>query len=381
MNKENSAHLLAMVCNTLFALGMPVLWFIVTTWLCNLNCRYCGNEPNPYNEPTWISYNLEKLKRFLSHDKDPIIAFYGGEPLIASDVIRWIMDNIPAKHYVLQTNGLLLRKLPPEYIRRIDTILVSIDGRPEITDYYRGRGVYEAVISNVKYLHQIGYSGDIIARMTISGKSDIYEDVMHLIDLGLFDHIHWQLDVFFDAPPHRYDDFPSWLHKYVRGVDRLLDFWFKKLATGQILGLVPFQGILKILVTGETPHPPCGSGQTAFAISTSGKIFACPISPSDDFLVGNIEESKPYELPGRITVGAPCTDCEFFTTCGGRCLYANRTMLWGEKLFFEVCKATKHLIRRIEELIPKIKKLVSEGIISWDDLLYPSYNNTTEIIP
>jgi len=358
-----------------------MLWFVVVTWLCNLNCRYCGNEPNPYGEPTWISYDLKELKSFISRDSEPIIAFYGGEPLLAHKTIIWILDNIPAEHYVLQTNGILLRRLPPEYLRRIDTILVSIDGVREVTDYYRGEGVYDAVVSNVRYLRRIGYSGDIVARMTVSGSSDIYRDVMHLVNLGIFDHIHWQLDVFFDAPPHRYDDFSSWLRQYVKGVDLLLDFWFNELSRGRVVGLVPFQGILKILLLGNYVKPPCGSGQTAFMISTSGKIFACPISPSEDFLVGHIARSEPRELPGKIAIGPPCTGCEFFTSCGGRCLYANKTMLWGENLFYEVCRATKHLIRRIEGLIPKIRRLVSDGVVSWDDILYPPYNNTTEIIP
>ncbi|MCR8487801.1 MAG: TIGR04084 family radical SAM/SPASM domain-containing protein [Crenarchaeota archaeon] len=359
-----------------------MLWFIITTWRCNLNCKYCGNEPRPYGEPSRISYDLQELKTFISQDPEPIIAFYGGEPLLSAEIIEWILDNIPAKHYVLQTNGLLIRKLRPSYLNRLDTILVSIDGRQSVTDYYRGKGVYKAVVSNVKYLREIGYRGDIIARMTVSGKSDIYADVRHLIDLGLFDHIHWQLDVFFDAPPHqRYADFQSWLEKYVRGLDALINFWLQELSKGRLIGIVPFQGLLKILVLGDTPKPPCGAGQSAFAISTSGKIFACPVSPSDDFLVGHIKWSKPADLAGKMTIGSPCTECEFYTSCGGRCLYAKTTMLWGEDLFFRVCSVTKYLISRLRGLIPRIQELVSSGVISWDSLLYPPFNNTTEIIP
>lgn len=359
-----------------------MLWFILTTWHCNLNCRYCGNEPNPYSEPSYICYDLLELKSFIAQDPEPIIAFYGGEPLLSMHTIRWIVDNIPAKHYVLQTNGLFLRQLGSFYLNKFDAILVSIDGRRETTDYYRGKGVYDAVISNVRNLRKIGYSGDLIARMTVSGRSDIYSDVKHLIDLGLFDHIHWQLDVFFDAPPHqRYDDFESWLENYKRGLDQLINFWFQELSRGRLIGIVPFQGLLKILIHGETTKPPCGAGQDAFMISTSGKIFACPVSPSDDFLVGHIRWSKPTDLVKKITIESPCTECKFYTICGGRCLYANRTMLWGEDLFFKVCDVTKHLIRRIKELIPNIHELVSSGIISWGDLFYPPYNNTTEIIP
>ena len=180
-----------------------MLWFIITTWRCNLSCKYCGNEPNPYGEPSDIAYSLDTLRKFLSNDREPIVAFYGGEPLLRKDVVEWIIRYVPAEHFVLQTNGLLMKRLGPEYLARMDTILISIDGRREITDYYRGSGVYARAIAAAKYLREISYRGDLIARMTISGRSDIFLDVKHLVDLGLFDHIHWQLDVFFDAPPRR----------------------------------------------------------------------------------------------------------------------------------------------------------------------------------
>ena len=230
-------------------------------------------------------------------------------------------------------------------------------------------------------MRSIGYRGDIIARMTISGRSNIFLDVMHLVKLGLFDHIHWQLDVFFDAPPHRYTDFDSWIRNYKRGLERLFDFWISKLKDGEVIGIVPFQGILKIMLKGEKRKLPCGSGIDSFAISTSGKIFACPISPSDEFYLGTIYSSKINNLPNKITIGEPCTSCEYYEVCGGRCLYANKTMLWGEKLFFKVCDATKYLIDLLKSSIPIIDNFVLEGKVSWDDILYPPYNNTTEIIP
>lgn len=349
--------------------------------MCNLNCIYCGNEPNPYGEPKDISYSIETLKQFLSQDKKPIIAFYGGEPLIAEHIIEEVIDNIPAYKYVLQTNGLLIRKLPGDYIKKLDAILVSIDGDRFTTDYYRGKGVYDAVINNVHYLREIGYDGDIIARMTISGNSDIYRDVLHLINLRLFDHIHWQLDVFFDAPPRRYSNFDEWLKYYEKGIKKLVDLWIENLKKGHVIGLVPFQGIIKIIKEGAKGKLPCGAGIDAFSISTSGKIFACPISPSEEFYLGDIRNTSIEEVVGKITIGEPCIHCDYFDICGGRCLYANKTMLWGEKMFYKVCEATKYTIDILREALVVIDNLVVDGTITWKKVIYPEYNNTTEIIP
>lgn len=78
--------------------------------------------------PINLDYSLEKLKSFLSSDKHPVIAFYGGEPAIAHGRIMQIMDEVRAEAFIIQTNGTLLPRIPEVYISRFHAILVSIDG-------------------------------------------------------------------------------------------------------------------------------------------------------------------------------------------------------------------------------------------------------------
>ena len=112
-------------------------WFIITTNRCNLYCKYCQNEPHP-NLPIKPNWGVDQLKDFLAKDDSPTICFYGGEPLLFMDKIQEVMDNIPAVHFSLQTNGLLLHKLPTEYLNRFTSILVSLDGDEQITQPCRG---------------------------------------------------------------------------------------------------------------------------------------------------------------------------------------------------------------------------------------------------
>ena len=63
------------------------------------------------------------------------------------------MDNINAKFYI-QSNGLFLKTIPEKYLHRIDKMLISIDGNKERTDYNRGKGIYDAVISNIKNIRE-----------------------------------------------------------------------------------------------------------------------------------------------------------------------------------------------------------------------------------
>jgi sulfatase maturation enzyme AslB (radical SAM superfamily) len=63
-----------------------------------------------YSLPRKMSYSLETLAEFCRRDTDCVIAFYGGEPLLCIDEIRSIMDSVEARHFTIQTNGLLLNR-------------------------------------------------------------------------------------------------------------------------------------------------------------------------------------------------------------------------------------------------------------------------------
>jgi hypothetical protein len=67
--------------------------------------------------------------------------------------------------------------------------------------------------------------------------------------------------------------------------------------------------------------------------------------------------------------------------CGGRCLYANATKLWGDRGFEEVCGTVSNLIETLRETAaPQIKQLLASGKIQLEQFDYPTYNGC-EIIP
>ncbi|RLF08041.1 MAG: putative peptide-modifying radical SAM/SPASM domain-containing protein, partial [Thermoprotei archaeon] len=154
-----------------------MLCYILTTGKCNLKCSYCGGSFPENLVPSDIKYTINDLNDFLCDIKDLIIAFYGGEPLLNAQWIIKVMNRINAKHFVIQTNGLLIDRLPRDYWLQMDAILLSIDGIEQITDYHRGKGVYKKVVAAARKLRSMGYEGDLIARMTITELSDIYRDV------------------------------------------------------------------------------------------------------------------------------------------------------------------------------------------------------------
>jgi len=357
-----------------------LLYIVLTTGQCNLKCKYCGGSFPKELVPWEVQYSVKDLFNFISEDRDAIIAFYGGEPLLNPEFIEEVVKKIPAKRFVIQTNGLLIENLKPEIWRRMDAVLLSIDGRREITDFYRSKRVYDRVLKAAHKLRVMGFKGDLIARMTVSEKSDVFLDVKHLIELNLFHHVHWQLDVIWSDS---WVDFDGWVSSsYKPGISKLVDLWLRCMERGEVLGIVPFQGVMKAILQGGIGSPPCGSGRNAFAISTDGRILACPIAVDVGWaFLGYIWQTKPKELRNSDLIGEPCVSCDFFKYCGGRCLYAYKERLWGEEGFRKVCEITKYMISKLLKVSLKVRQLIEAGIIDLKQVLYPEFNNTTEIIP
>lgn len=356
---------------------------MILTRKCNLDCVYCHGGKDSGDNPE-IQYSLDELAAFLEPDPDVQLMFYGGEPTLRIPLIVELMQRFPQARFMLQTNGLLLSRIPEEYVHRFHSILVSIDGSREVTDGYRSQGVYNRVLENVRRLYKEGYKGDVVARMAVSQQSDIYRDVSHLLDLQdpPFKHVHWQLNAVWSAEGN-WIDFDRWVaESYNPGITRLVDDWVENMHQGVVEGVVPFLPLLHDLLIGRASPLRCGSGCDTFAIHTDGSIGVCPISPDWEFSkVGNIRTTKPSELRDVMKVSEPCPSCEAYGVCGGRCLFVNRERLWGQEGFNKVCGTVKHLIGRLKEALPEVRRLVDEGIVSLEDFAYPEFNNGCEIIP
>jgi putative peptide-modifying radical SAM enzyme len=327
---------------------------------------------------------MEDLRTFISGDPEPVIGFYGGEPTLAMGLMEEVMDNVPAKAFTLQTNGTRLTEIRDEHLHRLHSILVSIDGGKYVTDHNRGAEAYEDVLRNVRDIRSRGFEGDLVARMAYSDSGDIYRDVTHLLRLEdpSFDHVHWQLDVFWSDLEQR-PRVEEWLGRYDEGITRLIQDFHASLQKGVVPGIVPFIPVLNSLLTGEpTAHIRCGAGATSFTIMTDGRIEACPIAPELEFNhVSDLKAGNPMALEGSIEMGPPCTGCDSFWVCGGRCLFVNMTKFWGEGLFGRVCRTTKSMIRGLEGIAPSVKTLIEDGVLDIDNFSYPEINNGCEIIP
>ncbi len=365
-------------------------YFIILTTECDLKCRYCYGKAIDfswnktrlrfdYSLPETISYTIQDLASFISKDPDATLILYGGEPTLRPELIKQILQKVKAKRFMIQTHGLHLDRLSASLLKQFHTILVSIDGDRVTTDYYRGHGVYDRIIRNTMSIRD-SFQGEIVARMTVAENTDIFRQVTHLAGLGLFDSVHWQLDALFGTDFQK-RDFQAWVHKsYNPGIEKLLEWWIKEIKNGKVHKIYPFQGLVQSYMKGEKTMLRCGAGWIQFAILTDGTIAPCPVMAGlKDFYLGNIKNTTPKDIE-RVCVSGQCRACRLLNECGGRCLYANRTMWWGQEGFSQVCGTVENILDCIKKVLPEIKKLLKENKISMRDFEYTKYNSC-EIIP
>ncbi|MGB9714242.1 MAG: TIGR04084 family radical SAM/SPASM domain-containing protein [Candidatus Bathyarchaeales archaeon] len=332
-----------------------------------------------------MGYDFGLLERFCRLDPDCVLIFYGGEPLLCVEEIKRIMDRVHAKHFIIQTNGLLLNRLEPEYVNRFHTILVSIDGDEALTDFYRGKGVFRRAIENLKLVRRNGFKGEVIARMTVMEQTDIYKHVRWLLENSEFpfSSIHWQLNAGFWSKDFERRDFKRWSEEsYNPGIRELVKFWVGGMEKeGVVFRLYPFLGVAKSLLLGEKRSLlRCGAGWINYTIQTDGHIIPCPsMWGIRKYYLGHISNADPLKLK-KVFVNKPCTECDVLALCGGRCLYANITKRWREHAYKEVCETVHNLIDAVSQEIPRIRNLIDKERIKLEDFKFMEYNGC-EIIP
>jgi putative peptide-modifying radical SAM enzyme len=374
-----------------------MFFHIIVTNECNSECRYCfgealedtdsdfGGFQVDYSLPRKISYNIDVLAKFCESDSHCVLTFYGGEPLLGINDIKHIMDNVQAKHFMIQTNGLLLDRLEPKYVNRFHTILASIDGDETLTDFYRGKGTFKKLTDNLRLVKHNGFGGELIARMTVMEHTDIYRQVRWLLDNDefSFSSVHWQLNAGFWKNDFARRDFERWSREcYNPGVARLVRFWLDTMENeGIVLRLYPILGVAHSFLYKEDKNLlRCGGGWINYAIQTDGYIIPCPTMwGMKDYYLGHLSNADPLKLK-KIAVGEPCTQCGALNLCGGRCLYATVTKRWSPEAYSHVCDTVRNLIQAVREQMPRIEELIERKKVRMEDFEYMKYNGC-EIIP
>ena len=141
------------------------LFIQLCTKACNLKCKHCYIERNPYkNEEDFIQ--LDKIKSALLFAKSQnlkSIYLTGGEPLLHPDFNQILRMCLKISNTTVMSHGVMINDKKARFLRKIDdeskfeTIYrISLDSINEIeNDSLRGRGSFRkaitAILSLLKY--------------------------------------------------------------------------------------------------------------------------------------------------------------------------------------------------------------------------------------
>lgn len=126
----------------------PLSVDFITTYRCNFTCEYCDVWRLRSEDLSTVDA-LGMIDEFSSLGMRSI-CFTGGEPLMRGDLGELISRAAGrGVHTIVFTNGSLVRK-NVRMLRSVGTLVVSLDGPPDVHDRMRMEGTYGDVVDGIR---------------------------------------------------------------------------------------------------------------------------------------------------------------------------------------------------------------------------------------
>ncbi len=276
-----------------------ISWMI--TDRCNLKCSACSrNSGRTGDSPKQVADRIVEIAARESVFK---INLTGGEPLIhpgiGSIIERLHNSNIKV---TMNTNGVYAADRIA-LLKPVNGVNVSLDGRPETHDAYRGSGAYGAAVAAVETLRGAGVPVKVTC--SISSAAGL-EDIRSVLETaGRLDvpvvFQPGQLFILGSRLPNPAAPAPS-------DFGDLLEYVisFKRKHPAAILNSL--QGLSHLAKLPADARLFCGAGRFFCRIDPAGNVFACSNSLGPESPAGNILSSSLSDLFAGYR-HPPCTQC------------------------------------------------------------------------
>lgn len=311
---------------------------------CNLKCKYCFADEGEYHgcrkamSAETGKAAIDFVIKNSGKRKNIEIDLFGGEPLMAFDTIREIVDygreqeKIFNKNirFTMTTNATLLNDEIMDYLdKNMGNIILSIDGRKEVNDKVRirfdGKGTYDSILPKIKKMVEVrDKSKTYYVRGTFTRENtDFFEDVKHMVEEG-FDEVSIEPVVLPEEHELslRESDLPTIFEQY----DRLYEYMLSKYKEDKAFKFYHFNIDLQGGPCIYKRISGCGAGHEYVAITPDGEIYPChQFVGNPDFLMGNIKDGiENYkivqELKDAHIYNKPiCKNCWARFYCSGGC--------------------------------------------------------------
>ena len=328
---------------------------LFTTLRCNLQCTYCS-ESAVVGSQGKVTYSPEALDRFIrTHlsQHEVYVTFYGGEPTLNIDFMSQVMSRYPTYRFQLQTNGTLLHRLPDRILANLSNVLVSVDGGEQITDGFRGKGVYRRVLNKVDGI-RTRLGGSLTARVTWGSEQTSFEELDALLDS--FDYVYFQFVQSDDAYS------PDAVAKKRAVLTQLVERFF---SSDRLYPLIPIMGVVRNKVLPSrarelySGHSQCRASTHILNVLPDGSIYPCPDMTDEPAMQhGSVVDNWLKRSPLQPHPDMPCGDCSAFSFCRGNCMknlhvaYVRGDDHYRQKVVEPVCELVKFLGEEVDRHDP-----------------------------
>ncbi len=337
---------------------------IAPTMACNARCYYCFEKGAKWGYMT--PKTADATAAFLINhctEKELYIAWFGGEPLMAPDIISRINDKLQDAGIKIEstitTNGILIN---PDMITlfkkwNVTRIQITIDGighdYNEIKDYVIDiNDPFEQIMKNIELIISAG----INLHLRVNYKSSSYNKVKETMDylhdrFGYYDKLYLY-GVPLDLPSIKgYSEFDSdegdiFLHVLDDSLKR--GYENDELNFSALRVSEDYNPALGELMLAPFPAPCFMVNKHRYVIDDAGLLYKCQKHlGKSDFSCGNVFDgptnNKVYNhyVTNQLH-DKNCTHCNMLPICQGGC-NANR-LLYGDKF---ACPPSKTIIKKL----------------------------------
>ena len=314
---------------------------------CNLKCPYCfaqtsdgGFAYSDYNEES-IDNLLMLLKKY-NHQTSTTLVFFGGEPLIRYDLIKYTVNKIKEKYnelnigYSITTNGTLITKERAKFLKENNfAILVSMDGFENEYNYrhfINGKSSVNRVLTNMNLLKEMNVPFQIRATIT-SDNPYIYETYR------FFEELKYPFNIAFAYSSENksneklniFDE--KCIDQIKKAFDKLLKYYTKKIESKEPIFNTLFLSLGDILEYRVHREHVCAAGYTFYTVMSNGDIYTCAhLMNNPEYSMGKISDfvslnqNSCSSISRSILSIEDCENCWAKYLCVGGCTSQKLTM-------------------------------------------------------
>ena len=355
---------------------------------CNLACEYCfysskAEELYPETRIHRMSPKVlrELIAQFMALSWDQAsFCWQGGEPTLAGldfykEAVRYqSLFSIPGQliQNSLQTNGTLIDEHWARFLSQHDFLVgVSLDGPPELHDYYRkdrsGNPSYEKVMKGIEWLRRFNVKFNVLVLLNQRNIKHPKELYRFFVDQG-FQYLQFIPCVERDPETGMIASYSITPEQYGRFLCEVFDEW---VAPGIPQVYVrEFEELLISYVTGEAPScifsRECGK---YVVVEFNGDVYACDFFVEPRWFLGNLMEQPLEEIikserflefkKRKSKLALNCKGCPWLRYCNAGCPKHWVQLGLGHNYF---CSAYKMFFEHSHQKFLELKNLVEKRL-------------------